>query len=251
MENKMKSILFSIDSVKAILEGRKTQTRRIARGIDNNCDGVVKVPGNKYAMFWNKDKTQKGYFECAKIKCPYGEVGDKFCVKTSWAVPAQYDNVKPTDIPKNAPVFSLFNNPDIFPSWCGKKRPGRFLPRFFYGNMPTGLITNIKCEKLHDISDEDAIAEGIQTLFTKEDCEKLIGIVGTKPEEHGYINYLWHGYYSDDRKLNKLIDNWLYQFSNYDKAKDSFSSFWQRINGEEYPWEESNFYVWVIEFKIL
>jgi hypothetical protein len=109
-------------------------------------------------------------------------------------------------------------------------------------------VVNVRVERVREISEDDAIAEGVGRLFTEEECRTVAGIIGTKPEDHGYINYLWHGLVGKGI-TGKQSDSWPHQFSGYDSAKGSYSSFWETINAKRgYPWAD-NPWVWVIEFR--
>ena len=108
-------------------------------------------------------------------------------------------------------------------------------------------ITSVCVEKLQDISELDAIAEGVDFLFTEEECKTTVGLIGTKPSDHGYRNYLWHGLVGNGI-TRKQSNNWDYQYSSYASAKDSYSSLMEKINGSG-TWD-ANPFVWTYEFKI-
>lgn len=69
---KERPILFSGEMVRAILEGRKTQTRRVIKPQPDNVRNSVFVKSGF--------ETNHGY----EIKCPYGQPGDRLWVRETW-----------------------------------------------------------------------------------------------------------------------------------------------------------------------
>jgi hypothetical protein len=109
---------------------------------------------------------------------------------------------------------------------------GRFMPR--WASRTLLEIVSLRIERVHEITDADAIAEGI--------APNKFG---------GWNNYLWHGHHGRMGMGNKQSDAWPYQFSNYENPRDSFSSLWESINGPRgFGWTENPF-VFVIGFKVL
>lgn len=96
-------------------------------------------------------------------------------------------------------------------------------------------ITSIRVERLQDIGEADAIAEGIEREFAHN-------------RDIGWKNYLWHGHFGKNGTGDRRSDNWEHQYSTYadGKAVGSYSSLWEFINGYG-SWAE-NPWVWVIEF---
>ena len=139
-------ILFTGEMVKAILSGRKTQTRRIVKNI------------------------HQGWLEREGIEkwCPYGKVGATLWVREAWwAVEVDQIGVQ----------YGVFDD-EFVPNELGAKEPEpqklRLLERqnWRYGrhpsiHMPKSItrifleITNIRVERVQDISEEDAVAEGL------------------------------------------------------------------------------------------
>jgi len=134
---KERPILFSAPMIRAILEGRKTQTRRIAKEFNEmpNLDGILKRYPNP-----------KG--------CRYGKPGDRLWVRETWAVQHEYDSFAPSEIGASA-RWHYAATEDLGGL---RKRPSIFLPR--RGSRITLEITNVRVQRLQDISEEDAQAEG-------------------------------------------------------------------------------------------
>jgi len=156
---KEQPILFSGPMVRAILDGRKTQTRRIVKP-QKRKDGVQLIP---------ELLQQIGVGHA----CPHGAVGDRLWVREKWG-PCQ-SNYK-QDIAtatyacfpdgsqkfKLGTYFQYNNNPDdIASKWPSgwKWRPSIHMPR--WASRITLEITGVRVERLNEISEEDAQSEGV------------------------------------------------------------------------------------------
>lgn len=193
-------ILFSTPMVQAILEGRKTQTRRIV----------------KFPLRHPEYELRIGEGETAPpvCFCKYS-VGDILWVRETWG------RIQPTHAtPDGRPYDGWFtfkaDYEDEKPGWeegnyiFSGWKPSIHLPRKVCRLFLE--VENIKVERLHDISEEDAISEGVEQNRDGS----------------------WHDYIEPNRLCQ-------------DAAKPSFHSLWMKINGEK-SWQ-SNPWVWVISFK--
>jgi hypothetical protein len=223
-------ILFSALMVKAILGNRKTQTRRLVKTNEPLIRNTATVAG--YARWTNLQGEPR--------PCPYGEPGDRLWVRESYRVPKTWDEFKPSELHPNVPVEYEVEKHGVHAA-LGKCRPGIFMPR--WASRITLEIEEVRVEPLRRISKSDAEAEGIERLFSAEKCRTVPGLIGTKPEDYGWKNYLWHG---DHPTIKSVLDD---QWSSKMDARESFASLWESINGgglwAENPW------VWVITFKRL
>ena len=163
-ETKMRPILFSTEMVQAILAGRKTQTRRVVkfpktalinllpdeeitltRMQDGYKDGIRPV--------WGSDDDPNWF----STKCPYGAVGDVLWVRETWA--EYYD---PHGHP-HVPFIAYRAGYDDENASEIKWKPSIHMPhaaaRLFL------KITDIRVERLQDISEADAVAEGAEGLL--------------------------------------------------------------------------------------
>lgn len=230
-------ILFSTPMVRAILNGTKTMTRRIVKNQPGN--GIEDCYARPDGLhMWTHLKVGVGCGMGSPFSCPYGKKGDILWVRETWA---ETVNVNQLDDWPGRPNLKLDEEPEdnykciIYRadgewSWCDDDgfstersywKPSIFMPkaacRIFLE------ITDVRVERLQDISEEDCISEGILPVESFNSGEgKYTG--------QSFHNYLPHGYSEVG-------------------AKDSFQSLWRSINGEE-SWN-SNPWVWAISFKII
>ena len=140
-----KPIIFSGPMVRAIIDGRKTQTRRVIRttGYANIFDGSWT---DQYVL-------DDGNAEWRARYTPYA-VGDRLWVKETWAK---------TPI---SPIISSIDDPIVvyraYDARCDYGGPWKspiFMPRA--ASRLTLIVEGVKVERLQDISEEDARAEGL------------------------------------------------------------------------------------------
>lgn len=200
-------ILFSTAMVQAILAGRKTMTRRVVKGSDDHYyQSLVNHASSKHTFVLNGNYNPSENDVC-EIKCPYGQVGDLLWVRETWHYFDRPDQ------------FLYKANPNDH-QHTDKWKPSIHMPkaacRIFL------RITNIRVERLQDITEQDAITEGIEK-----------------------IGYMYLDYYSQS-ELSKIARK-RNAIPLYKQAITSFQSLWASINGvgnwDENPW------VWVIEFE--
>jgi hypothetical protein len=156
--SKERPILFSAPMVRAILEGRKTQTRRICK------------PGfstENMSSEWQEHYDVLGWVDIGNFiipPCPYGQPGERLWVRETWQgyrqTSIEYDEWEEMQSPKDrhdqhySPVYRADNK--NFPQ---KWFPSIHMPRAF---ARIDLeITGIRIEMLCDISEQDCWAEGI------------------------------------------------------------------------------------------
>lgn len=209
---KERPILFSGPMVRAILDGRKTQTRRVVKfpsdggeqkylGM-NGCGLHVFAPGGPG---WG-----------GEMYCPYGQVGDRLWVRETWMETCDRDTLEPNGkviyratwvgpgpVKCDGDGFTVWNKDGTAASpW----RPSIHMPR--WASRLTLEITGVRVERLQDISEADTIAEGVQ-----------IDVIA-----------------GDDG----------FRCSN---AKGCFQELWESINGQG-SWD-ANPWVWVVGFKVV
>jgi hypothetical protein len=147
-------ILFSAPMVRAILDGTKTQTRR-----------VVTVPWHKstralpYEPYWVDDDGELlfcdeygDYHTATRCMAPYGHPGDRLWVRETHA-PAYFDDGRPGFRADWTGAAA-----DVVPE--PKWKPSIFMRR--HDSRITLDVTSVRIERLHKITAEDARAEGVQ-----------------------------------------------------------------------------------------
>ncbi len=153
-----KPILFSAPMVRALLEGRKTQTRRTIKPQPCIQPEYHEPPsGAPYWAVFNGDVV------AGKICIPIA-VGDRLWVKEGWRTEQCYDAFAPSYLSGEEPVkyeADRHHQTWGFPAMIrvGKVRQSIFMPRWASRIMLT--VTDVRVERLQDISEADAQAEGV------------------------------------------------------------------------------------------
>lgn len=197
---KERPILFSGPMVRAILEGHKTVTRRaISVKLTNRFD-EPRGPAD-VAAGYPFVECDDGYWPAVNF-CPYGQPGDRLWVRETFAI---YGDRKMAAIHYRAD----------HPHHVGQKgmgyKPSIHMPR--WASRILLEIAAVRVERLHDISEEQARAEGIT--------------------DGGCTNCGEHEPCGCDCPAPSAVD--------------SFAHLWQQINGAE-SWD-ANPWVWVVELK--
>lgn len=181
---KERPILFSGRMVRAILAGRKTQTRRVIKPQPPEDIGPISVERFEPTVVDRHGEEVAGpeifgAFDADGEwgdKCPYGEPGSILYVRESWRGPHECDDMKPSDIQPGSDIryeadgnarfwsdaSSFYEQPAEAADGFGKLRPGIFLPR--WASRIELEITGVKVERLQDISEADVLAEGIEPV---------------------------------------------------------------------------------------
>ena len=229
-------ILFSAPMVRALLDGSKTQTRRVVKH--------APTPWNPAHTAW--DMTQ----------CQYGKVGDQLWVKESWKIanwnddgdidvfypaqPSEFQHWVEIGILEDAKGNSVFERlwqqstddclkaglktmEDGNFNFEGKPAPTRNRPSIFMPRAASRItleITGVRVERLQDISEEDAKAEGT-TEFIRD----------------GFVKATKGKVWSEAVRLDPAAGPF----------KGAYACLWESINGAG-TWA-LNQWVWVLEFK--
>ncbi len=213
-----RSILFSGPMVRAILSGQKTQTRRAAKKPVRHPDlGNLYTPGALVLEHEPQHVIERA--------CPYGQPGDRLWVREA--------TIKVEDHGYEGPVYvesdegraclegGLAPGPDdcveVEP-WELRIRPSIHMPRRYCRIVLE--IVSVRVQRLQDISDADAQAEGVEGHYIED-------------------GWYWRNYMlSDaDAAVSPMLTS----------AKDSFRSLWESISGAG-AWD-ANPWVWAVEFR--
>jgi len=212
---KEKPILFNTGMVRAILDGRKTQTRRIVK------NPVLDLLGT----YPSKDVSDK-----AKILCPY--FSEKLWVRETWCDPTGegYPIVYKADMPQHWDANETSHGEDVdLTEKDFKWKPSIHMPRDLCRiNLS---VESVEIERLQGISENDAKAEGIASI-TKDGATYKYGMVDSDGYP-GNDNYGW---------------SWEDFMST---ATEAFSKLWNSIYKEQGLGWNNNPWVWVIKFKLI
>jgi hypothetical protein len=151
---KERPILFSGEMVRAILEGRKTMTRRVVK--DPICTNK-EIYGEDGGLTWY------GNFGLRK-PCKFGAVGDRLWVKETFCQPTFEEKCfYRADMPIHIDRKESGLNEDIdFVDSDFKWKPSIFMPR--WASRITLEIVSVRVERLQDITEKDAKEEGIKQV---------------------------------------------------------------------------------------
>lgn len=149
---KERPILFSGPMVRAILDGRKKMTRRVV----------------KYPPFDSCDEGILSEWAIGNIACPYGQKGDRLWVRETWKPINHAQRTDETYVRYAADEGLLAIKHEMKMDVPTKWRPSIFMPR--WASRIRLEVTDVRVERLNDISEEDAIAEG----FDLKLCEDVL-----------------------------------------------------------------------------
>lgn len=232
MTTRDRPILFSGPMVRAILEGRKTQTRRVvnpqppgwlAAHLDSGFREVRHLHGDLFGAMAGRGAVRACRSD-ATVRCPYGAPGGRLWVRETWAVLGN-DDGHPCNASRRlcsmqqaqriyradtspAP-YGLARLPDELGDFAGPWRPSIHMPR--WASRIDLEIVAVRVERVQEITREDVAAEG----FTDEFLE-------------------WPGSPEQKRARSML----------------TFERGWDQINGKRAPWS-ANPWVWVLTFRRL
>jgi hypothetical protein len=149
-------ILFSAPMVRAILEGRKTQTRRVVKPRRDPDFGCELSPGEIAG------EIRDGHYEI----CPYGQPGARLWVREAFSGPHCMDAVPPSKWGRSSRIWYWADGNPQDGDWT-KPKPSIHMPR--WASRITLEITGVRVERLHQISEEDALAEGVHRFDWQDD----------------------------------------------------------------------------------
>lgn len=205
-------IIFSGPMIQAILHGRKTETRRTVKPQPPEDTSRVtldwlRTGSNSYVQHYGFDDDNTRYLS------PYGGPGELLRVRETWAVASTYDALPPSEIPRCEVSYAATD--DI----TGLKERSPI-------HMPTWMsrislrVTAVRVERLQDISELDAVMEGMD-----------------------------FGYPTRDSMLRRLADARTPQLSDPASPVSEYRQLWNSLNAKRgFPWEGDP-WVWVVQFE--
>lgn len=211
-------IPFSAPMVRAILDGTKTQTRRVVKGHPGDSwvhDGFGRITSKhpkqgRFGLFVRRG-LGTDFPECDIVPCLYGMPSDRLWVREHWRAPVGCDHLPPRSISDSEPLRFIADETMGAEAGFGKARRAFHMPR--WASRITLEITRVRVERLQDISDVDARAEGVDY----------------DPGEGGIFHVADLAWYSSD------------------SAVGAYQKLWEQINGPE-SWA-ANPWVWVVDFR--
>lgn len=229
-------ILFSGPMVRALLDGSKTQTRRLVkpfRGFEHNHVCRPDLAADSCAVWWHGSSERIG---CHQY-CPNGVPGDRLWVRETWQFADWTEDGQPfvrfaadntvrfcegagegeslvdTWAELSAPENYEIDNKAADRRW----RPSIFMPR--WASRLTLTITDVRVERLQEISERDCEAEGVQPRHMYEgDIDER----DLDPTTQGFDMFMW---------------------------VESYRELWDSLNAKRAPWS-SNPWVWVLTFEV-
>lgn len=212
-----KPILFSAEMVRAILEGRKTQTRRVIN---------PQIEWKEEYIYQRRKSGTIDQFEYIDFlkKSPYGQIDDSLWVRETWKCEELESGLDGVRFAADGAFREIENTQEASNAWMdanrpgGKWRPSIFMPR--WASRINLKITGVDVERVRYISRDDAKAEGVSNVWSWDEKRNA------KHPEH-FRRAL----------LNPYIAN--------------YSVLWDEINGERgFGWD-ANPWVWVVDFKVV
>jgi len=197
---KERPILFSAPMVRAIQEGRKTVTRRPIR-VQPDVPVTDAIPRRNFPhgpatvdWYWRPKHGHLNGVPSAgwDFKCPYGQPGDRLWVRETWfcdhfeVMRGPYLKPDDLDIGEAREDGTLVYSADGLtpfeaeqPAW----KPSIHMPR--WASRILLQITDVRVERLHDITPENAIAEGVKS------CEQDLDPDGNDYSPYELFSMLW------------------------------------------------------------
>jgi hypothetical protein len=199
---KERPILFSDQMVRAILNDQnpKTQTRRLVKKVPT----VIHLPTQEI-----RQVTPLAH------QCPFGAPGDRLWVRETWG----YDQ----DGPHTGPLVYRATDPE--------PNAYRWRPSIHMRRSDSRIdleIVKVRAERLQDITDADARAEGV-----------LLDVDRRRAEAEAY---------NKQYPRTPVPVGWAIVQKPDDTYRNAFHQVWTQINGTRAPWE-ANPWVWVVEFR--
>lgn len=186
MTERSRPIIMQPHNVRAILDGRKTQTRRIVKpqpkhrlieGLGHVTHGMN--PADDGAVWYDADCVKPG----REVRCPYGRVGDDLWVREKW-----WQAFKPTETSNGCVYYADYEPPTRLDPQVRFNRMWRnplYMPRV--ASRLTLRITDVRVQRVQEISAADAIDEGVNPTGT-DPCDIADSAKDMYRESWNHIN---------------------------------------------------------------
>lgn len=216
---KERGIPFSGPMVRAILSGAKTQTRRLYKPREGSPYEIMEEldDGRAWPHWFDPNRGP----EYHPVQCPYGNPGHRLWVRETFAaieVPQGFGRQSRTEYVYRATDEEAARR---YKAELLRWRPSIHLPRA--ASRITLEVTEVRVQRLQDISEEDAKAEGVVSA--------IIPANEDMPNSVGYV------FGRDDGKCTL-----------FPTQRRAFEVGWDSINGDRASWA-SNPWVWALSFK--
>lgn len=151
-------ILFNGAMVRAVLAGTKTQTRRIWK-MPRSCSWYAALGGEQEGHIQDDEGPWCGSVD--EVRCPYGRPGERLWVRETWN---RFEPWQGFSYAADHEGFGIGpdDDPDHVPEHAVRWKPSIHMPRA--ASRILLEVTEVRVERLQDISEADALAEGIQQL---------------------------------------------------------------------------------------
>lgn len=245
---KERPIIFSDSMVRAILEGKKTQTRRIVKPQPKNKDEINYEPGDirviggrevsarlekMHRLRARSGGDRGGYLRAKDYLCPYGIEGDRLWVRETFRIARPFTGDLDHDMTTQVVRYYADDHPKYRDQ--DKWRPSIHMPRA--ASRITLDLIGVRVERLQEIGTGDCIAEGIWT-------EPPPGAVGQKfPDDIDS----WTEERREEWFKGSARAMYMAQCHHEGELREVFCQLWTNIHGED-SWPD-NPWVWVIDFK--
>ena len=215
-------ILFSGPMVRAIHARLKTNTRRVLR-IKGHKTFSEFGPSDTRGYDWHfRDAEMRWHdlrYEELLKRLPH-QVGDRLWVREAWRTHVAYEDLAPRDMGGEEPI--RYEADGYLETWGwpfmdapGRYRQGMHMPR--WASRTTLVVTDVRVQRLQEISEEDAIAEGVEKIDYDGNDPRYMG-------EYGWRDYRDHPHAEVPFK----------------KPIDSFRTLWDSLNAARgYGWGQN------------
>lgn len=236
VKTKERPILFSSPMIRAILEGRKTQTRRVfrvPRGM-RWYGGLGELEGEPGGDLC--DDPGEGWYHISELECPFGKLGDRlWCKETFGRCP-------------EAPGGIVYRADWTLEDEQSEIRDWRWMSSLFMPKQASRItleITEVRVERVQSISEEDAIAEGATRREIQRGAYRGNGW-SMDWSRVGTLSRWASGRTHDGPSKMPLTE---YDVS-LQTARTAFGNLWDTINGKRpgCSWADNPF-CWAISFR--